>query len=465
MDISGTRPPRVAVVGGGLSGLTAAYQLSRDLPGARISVLEASPTLGGALDTAVFPSGPMELGAEAFIGRRPEAAELVEELGLTPRLQHPGPLGPAILTAGRLEPMPARTMMGLPSDTSTLAGVLRPVDVERAAREPDLPLDWTPGGDVALGTLVAERFGPAVVARLVDPMLGGVYAAPSAGLGLRQVVPGLAEALDRGAPSLTAAARELTAHRTPGPVFATLDGGYRVLVDTLAGASGARIVTGARCTAIRRAAEGYALDVTGDRARWTEEADLVVVAIPVPHAAPLLAAAGAHDAARSLSTIRTASSAVVALEVDRALDLPALSGVLVATDEPVPFKAMTFTSRKWPHLDDRPGHLVRVSFGRLDDDEVLGADDLTLARTAVSALAGVCGSTPRVLHSRVRRWWDALAEIGPGHEAVISGIRDALETDLPGIELIGGATEGVGVPACIGSARGAARRLAEKWQD
>lgn len=458
--------PRVAVVGGGLSGLTAAYQISRDLPGAQITILEASPAPGGCLDTTAFPTGPMELGAEAFIGRRPEASELVAELGLTRTLRHPGTLGPAILTGGRPEPMPPGTLMGLPSDASTLTGVLRPADVERAAREAGLPLDWVPGGDVSLGNLVSERFGPAVVARLVDPMLGGVYAASSVGLGLRQVVPGLAEALDRGAPSLTAAARELTARRSEGPVFATLEGGYQVLVDALVRVSGARVLTGTRCTAVHRGAGGYVLDATGERGPWVEEADLVVVAVPVPHAVPLLAAAGATDAAvLPLSRIRTASSAVVALEVDRALDLPDVSGILVATDEPVPFKAMTFTSRKWPHLDDRPGHLVRVSFGRLDDDAVLDADDVSLARMAVSALAGVCGSTPTVLHSRVRRWQHALAEIGPGHDAVIADIRAELSDSLPGVELVGGATEGVGVPACIGSARAAARRLAAKWQD
>ena len=458
--------PRVAVVGGGLSGLTAAYQLARDLPGARITVLEASDRVGGALDTVDFPSGPMELGAEAFIGRRPEATALVAELGLTGALRHPGPLGPAILTGGRLVPMPARTLMGLPSEVATLSGVLTPEESAVAAREPDLPLDWEPGGDVSLGRLVGERFGAAVVARLVDPMLGGVYAAPSTGLGLRQVVPGLAEALDSGAPSLTAAARRLVADRVPGPVFASLEGGYRRLVDALVEASGAVIRTRSTCTAIHRDDTGFALTVSGDRGTGTLEADLVVVAVPVPHAARLLAATGlADEAVRDLSGIRTASSAVVALEVDRSLELPERSGVLVATDEPVPFKAMTFTSRKWPHLDSRPGHLVRVSFGRLDDDEVLSADDIALARMAESALAGVCGSAPTILHSHVRRWEDALAEIGPGHPETIAGIRAGLADRLPGLELVGGATEGVGVPACIGSARAAGRRLAAEWQD
>lgn len=461
--------PRVVVVGGGLSGLTAAYQLSRGLPGARITVLEASDRVGGALHTVEFPSGPMELGAEAFIGRRPEATSLVAELGLTETLRHPGPLGPAILTGGRLVPMPARTLMGLPSDVTTLSGVLTAAESAMAAREPDLPLDWQPGGDVSLGRLVGERFGGAVVARLVDPMLGGVYAAPSTGLGLRQVVPGLAEALDRGAPSLTAAARELVTDRVPGPVFASIEGGYQRLVDALVDAlmesSGALVRTRSLCTAIHRDDTGYAVTVSGDGGSGTWEADLVVVAVPVPHAAGLLAATGATDAARGLSGIRTASSAVVALEVDRSLDLPELSGVLVATDEPVPFKAMTFTSRKWPHLDTRPGHLVRVSFGRLDDDEVLASDDIALARMAESALAGVCGSAPTILHSHVRRWDDGLAEIGPDHTARIAAVRAELADRLPGLELIGGATEGVGVPACIGSARAAARRLAVKWQD
>lgn len=458
--------PRVAIVGGGLSGLTVAYQLSRELPDARITVLEASDRPGGALHTVDFPSGPMEMGAEAFIVRRPEAGELVAELGLTGALRHPGPRAPAILTGGRMVPMPAGTVMGLPSDVSTLSDVLAPGERAAAAREIDLPLDWEPGGDVSLGSLVADRFGHAVVTRLVDPMLGGVYAAPSSGLGLREVIPGLAQALDRGAPSLTAAARELIGHRVAGPAFATLDGGYRVLVDALVRASGALIRTHATCTSLHRDGSEYSLAVAGGRGSWTEEADLVVVAVPVPHAAPLLEAAGGFDGGElGLSGTRTASSAVVALEVDRSIELPDRSGVLVATDEPVPFKAMTFTSRKWPHLDTRPGHLVRVSFGRLDDDEVLRSDDVTLTRMAESALAGLCGSTPTVLHSRVGRWSDSLAEIGPGHEARIARVRSDLAERLPGVELVGGATEGVGVPACIGSARAAARRLAAKWQD
>lgn len=458
--------PRVVVVGGGLSGLTAAYQLSRELPDARITVLEAGASPGGALHTVDFPSGPMELGAEAFIGRRPEASELVAELGLTDTLRHPGGRKPALLTGGRLVPMPARTLMGLPSDVSTLSDVLTAEESELAAREVDLPLDWEPGRDVALGTLVAERFGPAVVTRLLDPMLGGVYAASSSGLGMRQVIPGLADALDRGAPSLTAAAGELVGRSVPGPVFATLDGGYRGLVDALVTASGALIRTDSTCTSIRPVGRGYTISVRGDRGQWTAEADLVVVAVPVPHAVPLLASTGAAGAAvQALAEVRTASSAVVALEVDRSADLPEQSGVLVATDEPVPYKAITFTSRKWPHLDDRPGHLVRVSFGRLDHDEILDSDDPALTRMAVNALADLCGSTPTILHSRVRRWDNALAEIGPGHDATITGIRAALVESLPGIELVGGATEGVGVPACVGSARAAARRLAEKWQD
>ena len=310
--------PRVAVIGGGLSGLTAAYQLALDLPGARITVLEASDSIGGALNTVDFPSGPVELGAEAFIGRRPEASELVAELGLTDSIRHPGPLGPAILTDGRLVPMPVGTVMGLPSDVAGLSGVLSPKESAVAAREADTPLEWESGGDVSLGRLVAERFGDAVVSRLVDPMLGGVYAAPSSGLGLRQVIPALAEVLDRGAPTLTAAISELLGNRVPGPVFATLDGGYRSLVAALARAAGATVRTHATCTELHRETTGYALTVTGARGSWVENADLVVVAVPVPHAAPLLAAAGGVDGAVSgLSGIRTASSAVVAMEVDR----------------------------------------------------------------------------------------------------------------------------------------------------
>lgn len=458
--------PRIAVVGGGVSGLSAAYQLHQDLPDARITVHESSGAPGGKLDTADIPSGPMELGAEAFIGRRPEATDLVAELGLTGSLRHPGARSSAILTGGRLVPMPAGTMMGLPSDVSALAGVLSAEERAIAGREAGTALHWEPGSDVSLGAFVAERFGPAVVARLVDPMLGGVYAAPSVGLGLREVIPALATKLDEGAPTLTSAIGGLLGARATGPVFATFDGGYRVFVDALARASGARVATRSRCVSIEGTGSGYVLTVADDGRTRTEEADLVVLAVPVPQAAPLLRSLdGLEDAAEALAGIRTASSAVVAVEVDRCLDLPDHSGVLVATDEPVPFKAMTFSSRKWPHLDTRPGHLVRVSFGRLGADEVLDADDVALTRMAESALAGICGSAPKVLHSRVRRWTDGLPEIAPGHHRFMSGIRDAIADAAPGIELVGAATEGVGVPACIGSARAAARRLSAKWQD
>lgn len=458
--------PRVAVVGGGLSGLTAAYQLRRELPDATITLHEASGSVGGALETVDFPSGPVELGAEAFIGRRPEARDLVEELGLSESLRRPGGPGSAILTGGTLVPVPTGTMMGLPSDVDALSGVLGAEERAVAAHEETLPLDWRPGGDVSLGALIAERFGPAVVTRLVDPMLGGVYAAPSAGLGLRSVVPGLADALDRGAPSLTAAVRDLLGAGTGGPAFATFGDGYRELVGALVESSGARVRLKSECTSVDRAGERYSVTVRSDRGMATQEVDLVVVAVPVPRAVPLLTGTeGLGTALSELSGIRTASSALVALEIGRSSDLPHHSGVLVATDESVPFKAMTFSSRKWPHLDTRPGHLVRVSFGRLDDDEMLAADDLALARMAVSGLAGMSGSTPPVLHSRIRRWDDTLAEIGPGHADTIAHVRDELADVLPGVELVGGATEGLGVPACIGSARAAARRLAAKWQD
>ena len=462
-----SRPPVLLVVGGGLSGLVAAHEARALVPDAEILLVEASGRPGGKLETVDFPSGPMELGAEAFIRRRPEAAELVAELGLESRLHHPSDRGSAILSGGRLHPMPAGTLMGLPSDAHALSGLLAPGEVDRAAREAELPLDWTPGGDVPLGGFVAERFGPAVVTRLVDPMLGGVYAAPSAGLGLREVVPGLAERLDAGAASLTEAARDLVSRRVPGPVFATFDGGYRTLVDALLASSGARLRTDTRVAALSAGPGGVgpvAAELHGPGGVERVSADAVVLAVPVPEAVPLLRPL-APTAADELSAVPTASSAVVALEVDRSLVLPEHSGVLVATDEPVPFKAITFSSRKWPHLDDRPGHLLRVSFGRLGATEVLAHDDAGLVDLAREALVTVTGGAPEILHARVRRWTDGLPGIGPGHSDRIAGIRARLAAEAPLVELVGAATEGVGVPACIGSARAAARRLAARWQD
>jgi oxygen-dependent protoporphyrinogen oxidase len=200
----------VAVVGGGISGLTAAYRLRKLLgDDAQITVFESSGTLGGKLRTIELAGTRYDVGAEAFLARRPEATTLVREIGLGERLTHPTKARAKIHAGGSVLGLPPGTVMGVPASADAVAGVLSKSGRQAVAAESALPPVCLPADDVSLGALLRERFGDELVDRLVDPLLGGVYAGGADGLGLRATMPGLASALAAGAGSLTAAAASL----------------------------------------------------------------------------------------------------------------------------------------------------------------------------------------------------------------------------------------------------------------
>ncbi|HEX2133515.1 MAG TPA: FAD-dependent oxidoreductase [Actinophytocola sp.] len=201
----------VVVVGGGVSGLVAAYRLRGLLgPGARITLVEQANRLGGKLRTVSLGGVPTDVGAEAFVLRNPAAAELVTELGLGSELIHPGPAGATVRAGGRTVPLPRRTFLGVPADAAEVRGLLSASASERVAGEVALPpLELPAGGDLAVGEVLGERFGRELVDRLVEPLLGGVYAGRADGLGLRATMPALVTALDSAGGSLTRAAAHL----------------------------------------------------------------------------------------------------------------------------------------------------------------------------------------------------------------------------------------------------------------
>ncbi|NUS63623.1 MAG: protoporphyrinogen oxidase, partial [Saccharothrix sp.] len=193
------RAPRVAVVGGGISGLAAAHRLRRLLgPQAVITVVEQSDRLGGKLRTAEVGGRSYDVGAEAFLHRRPEAVDLVVELGLAEQVVHPTKAPASIHAAGDTRPIPAHTLMGVPASVDAVRHVLSDDGLRRVAAEPGLPPIRLDGADVSVGALLRERFGPEVGDRLVGPLLGGVYAGRTDVLGLRATMPQLATALDSG---------------------------------------------------------------------------------------------------------------------------------------------------------------------------------------------------------------------------------------------------------------------------
>ncbi|MEV4151764.1 protoporphyrinogen oxidase [Nocardia salmonicida] len=446
---------RIAVVGGGISGLVAAYRLRQRLgDSVDIAVLEQSGRVGGVLYTRELAGEPVDLGAEAFVGRRPEVIELMNELGLADQLVRPAGKRPLIWAQGSAHPLPGHTLMGIPSDAESLRGLVDDATLDRVATEAQRPLHWEPGSDVDVQTLVGDRFGRQVVERSVDPLLGGVYAGISASIGVRAALPTLAAALDAGASSLTEAVRAAMPAPSSAPVFGGLRDGYAALLAALAEASGARFVTTTAATRVARAPRGWVVDPLG-------AVDAVVIATPAPVAGRLLHYV-APEAARAAAGIELSSSALVAMALPRDTPLPDNSGILVATGEPLRAKAFTLSSRKWPHLAERDVALVRASFGRLGDDKSLSWTDDDLVAAAVADLSSVTGIPITPLEAVVQRWPGGLPQYAPGHTERIATLESAIAA-LDGLAVAGAYLHGVGVPACVASGTAAAERVATAY--
>jgi protoporphyrinogen/coproporphyrinogen III oxidase len=460
------RPRHVAVVGGGISGVAAAWSLRAALgDSVRLTLLEAGPALGGKLRVSDLAGLPVDEGAESFLWRRPEAVDLARAVGLGDDLVHPAATGASVWSRGRLRPLPARTVMGVPADLRpVVAGrLLSPAGVARAALDTVLP-GRPPEGDVAVGRLVRRRMGAQVVDRLVEPLLGGVYAGRADELSLQAAVPQLALQVARTRSLLVAARRAVPppAHGAPVPVFAGLRGGVGRLPDAVAMASAAEVRTGVTVREVARLPDGTWRLVAGPVPRPDVlEADAVVLAVPAAPAARLLADL-APAAARELATVEHASVAVVSL----ALRPSDLSGPLRGTGFLVPptegrlVKAVTFSSAKWAWLADLdPGLVVvRASVGRHGEERDLQRADADLADAVRRELADLIGLHGRPVAARVTRWGGGLPQYAVGHLDRVARIRSAV-AEVPGLELCGAAYDGVGIPACIATAQAAAARL------
>ncbi|GAA3531612.1 protoporphyrinogen oxidase [Amycolatopsis ultiminotia] len=462
---------RVAVVGGGISGLTAAYRLHRLLgEDVEVTVFESTSTVGGKLRTAEVGGVRYDVGAEAFLARRPEVTALVTELGLEDRLVHPTKARAKIHAGGSVQSLPPGTLMGVPASAEAVAGVLsedgrRTVDKERSLGPVRLG-----EGDLPLGPLLRTRFGDELVDRLVDPLLGGVYAGGADGLGLRATMPGLAGAVADGAASLTEAAASLLP-KTPGtaPVFGTLAGGLDALVERLLALSGARLRTSATVRSLARTASGWQLDFGAAAPAHAPEdspvdVDAVVLAVPAPAARKLLDGV-VPAASTAFGEVELASMAVVALALPSGTELPDSSGILIGAGErdadgvPYASKAFTFSANKWAHYGAEEPVLVRGSVGRFGEPGALNGDDAALVAAVRDDLARLTGVTADPVDTLVTRWGGGLPQYGTGHLERVARIEEAVSA-APGLAVAGATLHGVGLPACVATADAAARRIA-----
>jgi oxygen-dependent protoporphyrinogen oxidase len=451
---------RVVVIGGGISGLTAAWTVATQRPDAEVVLLEASDEVGGKLRVREVAGVPVDVGAEAMLVRRPEGVALLDEVGLGDQRIDPLTTSAGVFAGGQRHPLPARTMMGIPGDLAAAraSGLFTSAGIDAIAAEPTLPPLEPTSDDMSVGALVRSRLGDEVADRLVEPLLGGVYAGRVDQLSVRATMPALGRVLDEGG-SLYAAAAEHAGGGTraaTGPVFTSLRGGLGRLPQLLAASGRFGVRTGVTVRRLRRTDTGFALECGSVAEPESIGADAVILAVPPGKAARLLADV-APAATTALAGIETASVAIVTLAL-RDASVPAGSGLLVAAGERLVTKGLTLSSQKWSIGRDGLT-LLRGSVGRAGDEAMLQRDDDELIELVRRELRPLLGVDTQPVDGLVTRWGGGLPQYTVGHLDRIARARAAV-AQVPGLAVCGAAFDGIGVPACIGVARSAAEVVA-----
>ncbi|MDQ1289498.1 MAG: protoporphyrinogen/coproporphyrinogen oxidase [Actinomycetota bacterium] len=474
--MGGTR--RVAVIGGGVSGLATAYHLvggsdasqgAGDGHGVAVTVLEAGDRPGGKIDSATVGGVTVDTGPDALMIKAPAAAELVADLGLDDDLRPPSGRGAYLWSKGALRPLPPGSVFGVPDKLWPLlrSGLLGPWGFVRAGA--DLVLPRAPlSGDPTIEEILRPRFGTQVFDRLVEPLLGGVHAGRAGRLSARSAA-GEVFSLAEGRRSLYLALRNRrTDQRPPAspprPALMSLRGGLGRLVDGLVGVLGrtpsATVLTGATVTSIARHGGGYR--ITGDGFEPLDVDD-VVLATPAWAAEKLLrpVAPSAADAVKGIPYVGVAT-VVLAYSPEAVGGVPSGTGFLVPPVERRLLVGCTWSTSKWPHLLEGrspdagdPPVVIRAMVGRDGDQAWSGMDDavlVTAVRRELAASMGVHGE-PDAVH--VRRLPLAMPQYTVGHADRLRAADRAL-AEPPGLYLTGAGYRGVGLAACLAQAKNVA---------
>ena len=452
----------VVVIGGGITGLTVAHRLLNPLDGSastvRVSVIESSSRVGGKISTSSFAGvDGVDEGPDSYLARVPAAGRLARELGLADMLTNPTDAHASVMHGG-LHRIPAGLMMGVPTGATSLArsGLLTWRGKIRAALEPILPSSGDHRDSV--GNFVRQRFGREVHELLVDPLLGGIYAADTANFSLA-TVPQLAE-LSHGRSVLLTARRRRATTSTSGPVFETPRTGLGALTSALATSiarRGGTITTETTVAAVRRNGDVYSVETNSG----TDVADAVIVTSPAAVSAAFLRPLSA-ELADLLATTEHASVVMVTLRAtgEDLARFDGMSGYLVPKPDQKRVTAVSFGSNKWAHW--RPGDgsmIVRVSLGRdgaPSHDLVHEWDDERLVRQVVDEMLAHTGVDIAPVEHRVTRWENSFPQYRPGHLERVASMESILGSVAPGVRLAGASIRGIGIASCITQAEAVA---------
>lgn len=455
------REKRVVILGGGISGLTAAYylrKLARENGIAiRCMVLESDTRFGGKIRTWRTDTSTLELGPDSLFTPKFQGIDLIDELELRGDIVPMNAAGTYLFRSGKLHPLPPGLTAGIPSDIQSFARtrLVSPQGKLRALRDlilPGPPLD----GDVSLGLFLRKRFGNEFVDVMVAPLLAGIHAADIDRLSLDATMPSLRKLYEEHR-SLIRGVMSQKKRRQPGdlqargPLFISLKHGLESLVERLVEnlRPDVDLVTQARCISVapQGSGDGYCVRIEQRGVTTELAADAVMVTVPAYQAAHLLEPFAFNT--DLLSGIRYVSTATVVMgHKSDGIQPVSGSGFLVPATESASITACTVVSTKWPHAIRGHDAVFRCYVGRDGQEDIVDESDESILGKVRSDLQRATGALPTPLLHRVTRWHRAMPQFDVGHLQRMEWIDRAL-SNHPGIQLAGAAYRGMGIPDCI----------------
>ena len=457
---------RIAIIGGGISGLAAAFALEeRRRSGESLAyvLFEASQHFGGVLVTESVDGCLLEAGPDSFLTEKPWAADLCRRIGLEDQLigSNDAARKTYILVKGKLIPLPDGLMFMVP--TRLAPALLSPLFSSTTKFR--MIRDWRfsprhSNGDESVAALVERHYGGEMVDRVADPLLSGIYGGDASQLSLLAVLPRFKEmetkygSLSRG--MLAARKKSKQSNSQPPPIFTSLKNGMQQLPEAIvANLAPGALFTNSLVQAVQRQDRGWIVSA----GYASDHFDAVILATPAP-AAALLLEMTLPDLSAELRRIPYSSSVTVALGFGTEVraSLPPGFGFLVPRSEGKRMLAATFVHNKFPHRAPEDRALLRCFLGGSRDEQVLQFPDQEILDIVREELRQVLGLTAEPLFTRVYRWKGAMAQYTVGHLERIERI-ERLRKLLPGLALAGNGYRGIGVPDCVRSGEEAAAEV------
>ncbi|WP_459500633.1 protoporphyrinogen oxidase [Bacillus sp. C1] len=452
---------KVVIIGGGITGLTAAYYLQKEIREKKLPIdtllIEASGKLGGKIQTVRKDGFTIERGPDSFLERKESAARLVKELGLGDQLVNNATGQSFVLVNNQLHKMPSGSMMGIPTQITPFlfSGLFSPIGKVRAGFDFVLPRS-KPVSDQSLGQFFRRRFGNEVVENLIEPLLSGIYAGDIDQMSLMATFPQFYQ-VEQKYRSVSLGMRNLAPKKetdeAPKGIFLTLKKGLQSLVERIEERlEDGTVVKGTRIEKVAKMGDGYSITMSNGKEM---EADAIIIAASHKVLPSMFAQ---YKEFRFFRNISSTSVANVALAFPKAAikrDIDG-TGFVVSRNSDFTMTACTWTHKKWPHTTPDGKVLLRCYMGRPGDEAIVEQTDEEMIQFILEDLQKTMDITANPEFTVISRWKDAMPQYTVGHKERMEKLTTFMERELPGVYLAGSSYAGSGLPDCIDQGESAA---------